>query len=479
MNAMQGRFWTLAALAVLVTACGGSGSGGDDDSGSQPPTSAARTVFVTGAITGFGSVLVNGVRYDTESAEVRIEDRPGSALELQVGEVVRMKAEIDGGGVARARSIDQDHLIQGPVQAIDLASGTITVSGQAVTVDADTLFDDSIPTRSLAGIGVGDVIEIHGFASADGARATRVERAGAGETEVEVTGLITNLDAAALRFHVGALVVDYSGATLDDFGAAGLAAGQLVEVKGASFLPDGALAATRVEREDHDFDGRSGDGSEVEGLVTRFASATDFDVAGQRIITNGSTRFEGGSAADLALDVKVEVEGSLDATATLVASKVAFKRRSSLRLAGPVESVDAAAGTFVALGITVMVSPSTLREDHEGDDHFFGLDDLRPGDWVEVGGFAEVGTSRLVATRLERDDAEDEVEMRGPATEVGPAGLKVFGIPVQLTSGTDYEDEDQPIGADEFLARAPGSIVEADGIWTGSAIVADEVEIER
>ncbi len=84
--------------------------------------------------------------------------------------------------------------------------------------------------------------------------------------------------------------------------------------------------------------------------MTRFASATDFDVAGQKVTTNASTSFVNGTAADLGLNVKVEVEGKLDATATLVAAKVAFKRQSSVRLDAPVDSVDAAAGTFRALG---------------------------------------------------------------------------------------------------------------------------------
>ncbi len=480
MNGMQRNNWALAALAVVVTGCGGGGAGGGDAGGSSPPpTGTTKTVFVTGAIAGFGSVIVNGVRYDTDSAEVRIEDRPGSALELKVGEVIRMKAEIDDHGGARAESIEQDHLLQGPVQSIDVAAGTLTVAGQVVTVDVDTMFDDSIPTRSLAGIAVGDVVEIHGFASAEGARATRIEQAGAGETEVEVTGLVAGLDTAATRFTVGALVVDYAAATMEDFGSTGIASGQLVEVKGTSFRSDGALVATRVEREDQDFDGHSGDEGEVEGLVTRFGSASDFDVAGQRVTTNGSTRFEGGTAADLALDVSVEVEGALDANDTLVATKVEFKRHSTLRLAGPVESVDSASNTFVVLGVTVVVSANTLREDHEGDNHFFSLADLRAGDWVEVGGYSEAGTSRLLATRLERDDADDQVELRGPASDVGATGLKVFGVEVQLTSGTEYQDGDLPITAAEFLARAPGSIVEADGTWTGAAIVADEVDIER
>ena len=145
-----------------------------------------------------------------------------------------------------------------------------------------------------------------------------------------------------------------------------------------------------------------------------------------------------------------------------------------------VESVDAAGGTFRALGITVVVSDTTRKEDHESDDHFFNLDDLRVGDWVEVGGYADpAGTGRLIATRLERDDPEDEVELRGPASDIATTSLKVFGVSVELLPGTEYEDEDTRISASEFLARAAGQIVEVDGSWNGTSLLADKAEIER
>ena len=421
------------------------------------------------------------MRYDTDSAQVSIEDKPATAGELKVGEVIRLTAEVDAQGVARAKSIQQDHLIQGAVQAVDTAAGTLTIAGQVIIVDNETMFDDSIPTRTLAGIAVGDVIEVHGFAAAGGsARATRIEKAGAGETEVEVTGLVSNLDTGQKRFNVGTLAVDYSAATLEDFGATGIAAGNLVEVKGTSFLADGALRATKVEREGHQSDGRSGDDSEVEGLVTRFGSATDFDVAGQKVVTNASTVFVNGTAADLQLNVKVEAEGKFDSSNALVAAKVTFKRQSTARLAAMVESVDAGGGSFRALGITVVVSNMTFKEDHESEDHFFNLGDLRVGDWVEVGGYVDpAGNGRLIATRLERDEPEDEVELRGPASDIATTSLKVLGVSVELLPGTEYEDEDTRITASEFLARAVGQTVEVDGSWNGTSLLADEAEIER
>ena len=96
MNVSRKNIWTAAALATLVAGCGGGGGGGSDTGGSNPPPAASgKTTIVKGAITGFGSVIVNGVRYDTDSAAVRIEDKPASVMDLKVGEVIRLVAETD------------------------------------------------------------------------------------------------------------------------------------------------------------------------------------------------------------------------------------------------------------------------------------------------------------------------------------------------------------------------------------------------
>ncbi len=401
-------------------------------------------------------------------------------MDLKVGEVVRLVAETDRQGVKRAKSIDQDDLIQGSVQAVDLTARTLTIAGQVITVDDGTSFDDSIPTRSLSGIAVGDRIEVHGFASADGtARATRIEKADAGDLEIEVTGTVDAVDAANKRFTAGTLVVDYSAAVVEGFGTAGIAVGDLVEFKGRSYLPDGALKADRVKKEDGDDEAHSGDDSEIEGYVTSFDSPASFAVEGQPVTTTSSTTFVNGASSDLGPDVKVEVEGSFNAQGVLVAKKVVFHRASTLKLTGAVDAIDTNAGSFTALGVTVVVDQSTRREDHESDDHFFSVADLRTGDWVEVVGYLDpAGTGKVIATKLEREDSGNEAEVRGVASAIETTRLKVLGVTVELLSSTEYERNDQSISAAEFLADAAGKLVEAEGAWSGSAILADKVEIE-
>ena len=479
MNVMNVK-WTLpAAVAVLVTACGGSGGGSTGDP--SPVTGATRTTYVTGAISGFGSVIVNGVHYESDSAVVTLEGRSGTVGQLRVGEVVHLKAEVDGQGNAHAKTIDQERLAQGTVQAVDVAAGTLTITGQLIRVDNETSFDDTIPGGSLAGVAVGDRVEVHGFASAGGeARATRIETADAGDAEVELTGPVSALDTVAQRFTVGTQVVDYRTATLEGFPASGLAAGDLVEVEGTTILEDGALKAVKVQKEDGGLDGRSGDGGELEGLVTRFVSATDFDVAGQKVTTTSSTSFVGGTAADLELDVKVEVEGKLDASGVLVAAKVVFRHASPVKVAASVEAVDATAGTLRVLGVTFVITADTRKEDQETDDHFFNLSDVRVGDWVELSGYPDpAGSARVIATRMERDDPESEVELRGPAGGLLAPAFKIIGVGIETTPSTAFEDGEAEISAADFFARAGGQIVEVEGSWNGASLIAAKATIER
>jgi hypothetical protein len=53
----------LIATALVLTGCGG-GSGGGSDSSTDPVAGTSSR----GLITGFGSVYVNGVKYETDDA---------------------------------------------------------------------------------------------------------------------------------------------------------------------------------------------------------------------------------------------------------------------------------------------------------------------------------------------------------------------------------------------------------------------------
>jgi len=247
-------------------------------------------------------------------------------------------------------------------------------------------------------------------------------------------------------------------------------------VKAPSYTAGVALDADEVELEDR-IGGDDGFEAEIEGFVTRFVSETDFDVSGRPVTTTAGTVFEGGLASDLALNVKVEVEGRFDEAGTLVARKVDIRRAANVRIDALVDSVDAEAGELTLLGVTFIVDDRTRLEDKsDADVSPFSLSDVSPGDYVEVRG-GIIGAD-VVASQLERDDDDSgEVSIRGFIDELNDPDFEVLGVTIEtdgLTSffGVSWTD------ADEFFANAEaGDLVEVDGVETNpTTVLADEVE---
>lgn len=468
----------LSSVMLFVAACGG---GGDSGGGTTTPPTVGIDGggFSSGTITGFGSVIVNGVRFTTTTAAITIDGRSGaSESELKVGQVVEVRGRFDSNGTTgTATTITFNDSTEGPVSAVDTVAGTLVVLGQTVRVNGATVFDDRFTTPSLAGIAVGSVVEVSGFRNAAGEIvATRIEPKAAGGT-FELTGTVSALDTTNRRFNIGATVINYANVTPTD---GTLSNGGCAEAKGTAFA-GGALTATSVEVKSCGPTGANDDVAEVEGLITRFVSATDFDVGSQRVTTTGTTTYENGVVGDLRVGLKVEAEGRLNASGLLTARKVQIKPDTSLRLLGTVDSLDAAAGTLRVFGLTVSTGAITAYEDKSSANiRQFRFADLRTGDYLEVRGFAGTTANTLVAARIERDDLDSRREIQGVAASPATApNLTIFGISVS-TAGAQYRNEaGASITQAAFFAAAGNRLVKVRGSWNGSSFTATEAELEN
>ena len=318
----------LIIIPIALAGCGSS----DVNSG---------TGTSVGPITGFGSVFVNGVEFSTTGTSITKEGNSSDESELRIGMVVTVHGSFDDSGRTGAASrIDYFDNLKGPIQNIDSGAQTILVMGQTVKVDAGTRFQSNVtgvPVAGLSDLQAGNVIEVSGLPQADGSiLATYVELKSQSCTpgsEYEVKGTVSNLDAST--FQINNLTVDYSNAVLP---SGGLSNGMFVEVKTTDCYNGGVMIASKVERRDSDHFGDDGSHRELEGFITRYASATDFDVNGHPVSTTDSTRYEHGTAANLALNVRVEVEGTLDANGVLIARQISFENEDGSCMNG--ESSD-------------------------------------------------------------------------------------------------------------------------------------------
>ena len=470
------RRWTTFGVAILIAACGGGGGG--SSGGVTAGIDRGGIVTATGSITGFGSVHVNGVHYVTTGATITLDDNPGSESDLRVGQVVRIEGRLDQDGInGTATRVIFDDEVEGPVQSIDLANSRMVVLGRTVQVSTQTSFDDSISPRSLEGVAVGDRIEVSGRVATTGVvEATRIERKTA-QSSVEVKGTIGSLDTNARSFALGQLTVSYASAQLNGFASGQPANGDRVEAFG-TVDGSGVLVATRIEKESGGSAGNADEQADYEGLITSFVSATDFSVAGQRVTTTASTAYEGGTASSLALDVPVEVEGRFNASGVIVATKVQFRRDSDTEFSGRVDSVNAAGNSLVVFGVTIRVNSLTRFEDHSGADvQQFSLANVAVGDYVEVDAYND--GSGLLATKLERDDNQGEVQLEGVAQNVAAPNFTVGGVAVTTDGNTEFRDTNGvTINAAAFFQAAPGRQVKARGTLVGNVVLATRAELE-
>jgi len=487
MNNLLSKSALSLAIALAVVACGPGGSGGVAGIGGSGYIS-------SGSVTGFGSVFVNGVEFETDSATFDIEGDSGTQDDLAIGMVVKVDGSINDDGVTgTATSISFDDELQGPVSAIvpignDGVKSTLTVLGVNVIIDSSsTTFDSEDAVFDFNTIAINNNVEVSGFFDSIGdIQATRIELKDVvfdANSIVEVKGKISGLSGTT--FTLGGLTVNASSATLDDL-PAGLLDGQLVEVKGTFVTATKTINATKVEAEDDSVEDT--EDFEIEGLVTDYVDDSNFKIGG--ISVDASTATREPATLTLENDIRIEVDGAI-VNGKLIATKMKAEG-GSVKVHANVTAVNVAASTFELTPvagqpvITVTVTTGTQLEDDVNEIEPFTLNDLVVDDFVEVQGF-DGGAGGITATEVDVKEV-DEVKVQGYATAAtgsAAAGgtMTVLGITFDFDGTTEFEDEnDGDMDAAKIdalisaISISPQLVeIKSDGMPAG---MADEIEIE-
>jgi Domain of unknown function (DUF5666) len=302
------------ALALCLSACleplnlAGGGIGGTG-------------ISVEGIVTGFGSVFVSGIEYQTSSTTVYKVDSNGQATQgdLKIGMVVRLSGTFASDGTPQATNIVYQPSVKGPVTCN--TDGTLTVLQQTVKTDSNPTYDGF----NCQG-GNGKVVEVSGLRDAAGViHATRIGLAAGTSQVYEAHGQVANLVNTAggqQTFSLGSLTVNFANATPP----AGLANGARVEVNGTLASGGTVLNATSISMDD-DQPAPQNSKANIEGLITALLSSTTFQVGNQVVSTTGSTTITDTNGTPLTttqlqLGWRVSVSGTIDASGNLVAVRV-------------------------------------------------------------------------------------------------------------------------------------------------------------
>ena len=363
-NSTLSRRTLLLGMVGSVAQLTGCGGGGSDVAGLS---SGGTGSFTSGTISGLGSIIVNGIRYNDDSASLISRD-DGSAFGdmLKVGMVVSIEgspvtaaATTTGIATATAYRISCGSEWEGPVSSVGTTS--FDMLGLTVDVLATTVFEGA--ATQLTGLTSLHFVEVHGYVDQTTGRlqASRVEVSTTAPTHYKLSGVVNSFDAGNRTFKLGAGTqfsnqISWDGSTLIP---TTWSDGVFVRVKMAAAAP---LLATQIRlltspltqlsaEDDRD--------AEIHGFVSTFVSIANFTVNG--IPVDASTaRISGGTVA---LGVRVEIHGSIS-SGVLMATKVETPSNTDVatrkfEFHGTVSALNATAQTFVLHGLTFKYDTAT------------------------------------------------------------------------------------------------------------------------
>ena len=448
----HGLWPMVVASSVFLAACGGSGGGGD----STQTAGIGGTGIVAGKTTGFGSIFVNGKKFETDQSRFIVDgDDSASQSDLALGMYVQLRVETQNGNiVGEALDVFYDDEVQGPVAGISGTSSgetqrTFTVFGQNIIIDdTSTIFVGT----SFAGLTNNRLVEISGFrTSPNDITATYVEDKGlfGVGSEVEVRGTITLYTPVPEELVVDGVTIETNGFTVKDLDSGPLQIGMYVEVEGTS-QANGKVLATRIEEEDEDL-GDDVDDVSLQGVISNYAGLDNFFIDGQQVDASGASLSPANAASLLGNGVEVEVEGDIVGD-ILIADELELRDGES-ELRTTVRTIDLPGNRFEleypgngdsSLGtVWVSVSGQTLFEDESAANlPNFSLDQLAVGNFVKVKGIANLG--EVDAEVVKRQDP-DSGKLEGAVEAFDPddfpeTSITILGITYPIDINAEYED---------------------------------------
>ena len=415
-----GLYAAMLAATMGLAACS-SGSGTTSDAN------------VTGRITAFGSVIIDGVEYETNNC-ITSDGVTIAETDLSIGMIVTVTGT-SSGSTGNASCIEYNDDLEGIVQSND--GTTVVVMGYNVTFDSSTNFEGFTDIAELI---AGSVVEVSGFSAGNGATlATMIELKNTSYTEgdeIEVKGVISNLDnPAAGSFTIGAMTVDYSGITP----AFTLADGQYVEVKSITAPVAGVMIANEIELESNEHDGNEGEGLEFEGLITAIAADGSSITIGDEVIAlPAGFDVSGFSVGDL-VDIDVTVVGGELVIDGIETDDHGEDHPGQIEIQATLDASSIGTNTVTLMGITFVIDiTQAFMVDHsETSEHYFNMSDLTAGDRIEIEGYPNPdGSDTYLATSVERklSSTDTHYTMEGNVTiGADPASVTVAGITLDFT----------------------------------------------
>ncbi len=469
----------LAPLLLLAAILAGLLAGGGCSSGEPGVGSSGTGLGVNGtqigAITGFGSVIVEGRRYDDSGSAISVDVDPrapqaASATDLGLG----MRAEVAFENDALAWSVVVRPTLVGRIDTADadrftVARQDVLIVRRGVAATVLDGFDAGTPPAA------GDLVEVHGVRNAAGEiEATRIaRRASTAAPVLRVVGDVAALEGAS-GVRIGALRVD-TGATTRLLPSGRLpAVGDRVTVVAAGLAAvnaarNGAVVADVVRIDTFAEATRV----RVAGLVRLRQPGSDRFVVDDALVDARTARFTDATLADIVAGRFVRVEGVWSG-ARLQATEIRLLRD----LGDPAEITGlvgdfVSAASFTVRGTRIDASSADV-EYRDGD-----VASLADGVLVEARGNVSDGVLRATRIVFRSDPDARTRALAGVVSGYDPASgaFTILGASARLASGAVLRFGDGSVAPASSFAN--GVAAKVDGRFEGGVFVVDTVTLVR
>lgn len=406
-------------FALLLLGCSGGESGTGAKSGPGGGGDLTGKNVIQGVITGFGSVYVNGVEYNTDTASIYVDDAPAAESSLKVGMVVTLVGTINENGVTGSADIVATKTeVEGMVDQNKIANGvgTLTVMKQTIHVSRDTRFKpgnsglttvDSLQTEV-------HTVRVSGYSNSQGdiyATYISVVDNPTILTTVKLRGLVKNFASTGFggNFQIGNMLVKFDSTTQFELNLTPqtIMNGINVAVESLNYDGTGPVTATKLKLES--LSAQPGSSVlEIEGVVTDdslVVSDSRFVLNNHVVQFDSATEFMGGNSADITNETGLQVTGQIQQDGSILAQQIEFRIPSSMEITGVVTSVDGATLSIANNVENVLIKVNELtsyEDDTDTTNQYFYFNDLAAGVNVTVKYYTDPTTGEFIATSVEK-----------------------------------------------------------------------------
>lgn len=446
---------------------------GDEEDGIEGTgiiADAENQLIAYGPITQFGSIYVNGIKYETDDAELEFVNSSGKPS-LSIGMMVQVHADWQQheSGIFHAQKVIFDHQIEGPIKSVTRQGDQflLDVLGTTVIVDSDTATDLGESSMYSSG----SVVKVSGLVNENGEIVATymalISETYVSDQQVELEGLITHISAADKMIKVNGFDVDVSSTKWKNGNFDGIKIGSKVEVIGLYNSDGHKLKATRLRVKNNDLSLKKGNKLTLDTIIAQYESIESFELNGYQSDAS-KAEISNGVVEDLGNGIRVKVSGYINQRGIFEIQTLRIKPSANFSAKVQVDSINYETGAVGFFNLSASVQSDTLYQSRlKSPNKYFSFQDVKVGDWIAIQGVDYGGQLQISSLSALRTKRGSVIKGMVQFTEAG--GMSILGVDIQPTGDISTELMDSIKEGNMLTAK--GNVFDGNTFYVQTLIV--------